>query len=71
MLWLLEDINAEDWYIEMSRNPENLADEILEKFTNIHERNPRETYERLIFQQEKLWGITERNMNFLLEFLSV
>ena len=70
MLWFLEDIDASDWYVEMSDDPANLCDKILDRFEYIHVKNPGETHERLISQQKKLWDITQSNMEFLRGILS-
>lgn len=70
MLWFLEDIDASDWYVEMSSDPAGLCDKILDRFEYIHEQNPGVTRERLITQQKKLWDITQSNMEFLRGILS-
>ncbi len=70
MLWFLEDIDAPDWYVEMSSDPAGLCDKILDRFEYIHEKNPGETRERLITQQKKLWDVTQSNMEFLRGILS-
>lgn len=65
MRWFLEDIEAEDWYIEMSENPEQLSRVILEKFIRIHEKDSAVTKKRLMEQQEKLYRITCRNLEII------
>ena len=65
MRWFLEDIDAVDWYIELTENIENLTDLIISRFYDIHEKNKKLTHERLITQQNKLWEITKNNMQFI------
>lgn len=60
--WFLEDIDAMDWYIEITEQPENLAKRIVEKFIEIHETNGDETNERLLETQKRLWQITCYNL---------
>ena len=62
MLWFLEDIEASDWYVDLTANVDNLSEAIVNKFTYIHEENHEETRARLIIQQDKLWSITQDNM---------
>lgn len=63
--WFLEDIEAPDWYIELNSDPRNIADLMLHKFEEIHENNRDITREHLIFQQDKLWSITTRNIEII------
>ena len=62
MKWYLEDINALDWYIDVKSNPNTLCEQIVDKFTEIHELNGVETNKRLIEAQKHLWEITCNNM---------
>lgn len=62
MKWFLEDIEALDWYIELTSNPEKLSSLILEKFSEVFEENFTYTKKRLLEQQEKLWKITNDNL---------
>lgn len=62
MRWFLEDIDAEDWYIDLSEDIENLSERITKKFTEIHEENAEDTNMRLLKAQQKLWEITSKNM---------
>lgn len=61
MRWFLEDIEALDWYIELSENSEGLSKLILEKFTRIHEEEGAITTQRLLEAQDKLYKITMDN----------
>lgn len=61
--WFLEDINALDWYIDINEKPENLCEQIIEKFMEIHEKNGLQTTERLLAEQDRLYSITEENMH--------
>ncbi len=62
MRWFLEDIGAEDWYVELTKDVPSLVDQIVEKFTVIHERRGAETTQRIMEAQDKLLKITEVNM---------
>lgn len=61
--WFLEDIDALDWYIDITDEPEKLSEKIMEKFTEIHEVHGEETDRRLYEAQGRLWEITCRNMD--------
>lgn len=61
--WFLEDINALDWYIDITDEPERLSERIVERFTEIHEVNGEDTNRRLHEAQDRLWEITRRNMD--------
>ena len=60
--WFLEDINAVDWFIDITKEPTHLAEFIVAKFIEIHEKKGKETNLRLIDAQKRLWEITCRNM---------
>ena len=60
--WFLEDIDALDWFIDITEEPERLSERIVNKFIEIHEKNGKETNTRLIEAQKNLWEITCRNM---------
>lgn len=59
--WFLEDINAADWYIELTEDPEHLSEKIVETFIRIHETDAEKTRKRLLSAQNELWDITVRN----------
>lgn len=59
--WFLEDIGAEDWYIELRENPDQLKETIVRTFLRVHETESARTRERLLAAQEQLWEITRRN----------
>ena len=61
MKWFLEDIDATDWGIELNEDIDNLSERILNKFEVIHERNRKDTIERLNNAQQELMTITEAN----------
>ncbi len=69
MKWFLEDINASDWYIDITNSPETLCDRIIEKFHEIHEVNGELTEKRLLDAQEKLYKITQENMQIIRSIL--
>ena len=60
--WFLEDIDAMDWNIDLTADPEHLGDEILRKFIRIHEEQAEETTRRLLNTQAEMWRITRENM---------
>lgn len=62
MRWFLEDIDAPDWYIELTGDPLGLSTQIVEKFREIHEQNGKTTTSRIVAAQEKLLQITGENM---------
>lgn len=62
MRWFLEDIDALDWYIELTDDVNNLSKNIADKFVEIHEKNEIETNRRILEAQQKLWRITCDNM---------
>ncbi len=62
MKWFLEDIQATDWYVELTADVDHLAQRIVAKFEQVYERNPMETWDRLLSQQERLWQITKKNL---------
>lgn len=61
MRWFLEDIDAEDWYIELRENPDQLKETIVRTFIRVHETESDRTRERLLAAQEQLWEITRQN----------
>ena len=63
MKWFLQDINAEDWYIELREEPETIAKRIIELFNNIHDKET--TKNRLISAQNILWKKTLYNASII------
>ena len=63
MRWFLEDIGAEDWYVELTKDIPSLADQILEKFAVIHEQQGEKTMRHIQKAQERLLQITNENMH--------
>lgn len=61
MRWFLEDIDALDWYIELTKAPISLKKEIVEKFLLVHEKESEKTKNRLLEAQDKLWSISVEN----------
>ena len=70
MKYFLEDIDATDWYIELTEDPRNLCQRIFEKFIQIHEIDSQKTKNRLIEQQEKLYQITLNNFEIINKILN-
>lgn len=63
MRWFLEDIGAEDWYVELTHDIPTLADRIIDKFEKIHERKGEETTLHIRKAQDELLQITNENMH--------
>lgn len=61
MRWFLEDIDALDWYIELTASNEALSELIARKFTIIHEEESAKTTQRILDAQDKLYEITMNN----------
>lgn len=68
--WFLEDIHALDWFIDVNEQPEQLANQIINKFEEIHEINGEETDIRLHSAQEDLYRITMENMTQIKRILT-
>lgn len=62
MRWFLEDIGAEDWYVELTGDTSGLSSRIEEKFYKIHECDGKETTRRIVEGQERLMQVTNDNM---------
>lgn len=62
MRWFLEDIDAPEWYVELTEDIPTLSDRIVSKFEEIHERKGKETTLRILQAQEMLFQITKDNM---------
>lgn len=68
--WFLEDIGAEDWYVELTQDIPTLADRIIDKFIDIHEVHGKETMERLLSAQQRLYDITMENMESIRDIMA-
>lgn len=62
MRWFLEDIDALDWYVDLTHDTDRICEKIIQIFEEIHEKENLYTRQRLINSQEKLWEITQNNM---------
>lgn len=62
MKWFLEDIDALDWYVELTEDVDNVAKRIVDRFEYVHERDNETTRKRLLEQQQRLWNITINNL---------
>lgn len=62
MKWFLEDIDAPDWYVELTKNINILDDTIINTFKTVHIDNNEKTNKRLIEAQDRLWSITKDNL---------
>lgn len=70
MRWFLEDIDALDWYVELSVDNEDLSELIVQKFTRIHEEEGARTTRRLLEEQDKLYEITMHNFDAIDSIIS-
>lgn len=71
MKWFLEDINALDWYIELSGAGAGLSNQIVELFEKIHVQEADITTKRLLDAQEKLYSITQNNFKTISRTLNL
>lgn len=62
MKWFLMDIDSENWYIDLTVDTGNIANRIVDLFTEIHENDREHTKKRLAEEQSKLWNITQKNI---------
>lgn len=62
MKWFLEDIDAEDWYVDLNEDLNTLSNRIVTIFRKNMIENLVITETRLLAAQEKLWEITQANM---------
>ena len=60
--WFLEDIGAEDWYVDIAKDCHSIESRILEVFERMHEKERDETRIRLKDAQEHLWNVTLENL---------
>lgn len=70
MKWFLEDINAPEWYIELTNDIESLDLRIADTFREVHITNHDETNKRLLAAQDRLWNITQKNLEVIKEITS-
>lgn len=70
MLWFLQDLEAEDWYIELqNRNADDLYDEILNKSLFLLGEGHENTVQRLINTQNSIFDLTQKNIGKISSFL--
>ena len=65
MKWFLEDIDAEDWCVNVSDDLGNIKNAILQKFMTINIIASQSVDDKIISQKEKLWEITLKNNRVL------
>ena len=63
--WFLEDINALDWMIDLSKEKEQLSDKIVDKFIEIHEKNGTTTSKRIEEAQKHIYKVTFNNLSII------
>lgn len=69
MRWFLEDIDAEEWYVELTHDIPSLSDRIVGKFEEIHEHRKKETTQHIMQAQDRLLKITKDNMGKIKDFM--
>ncbi|MCD7789966.1 MAG: polysaccharide pyruvyl transferase family protein [Bacteroides thetaiotaomicron] len=69
MRWFLEDIDAVDWYIDLTEHSELLDQIIFERFKKICVEEKELTERRLLEAQDKLWELSINNMNEIMKKL--
>ncbi|MCC8172995.1 MAG: polysaccharide pyruvyl transferase family protein [Odoribacter sp.] len=67
--WFLDDINAEDWAIDILDQPEQLCQEIVDTFIDIHEKHGDVTTKRLLEAQNELYETTCQNLHIIAKAL--
>ena len=65
MKWFLEDLNAQDWYVDLVKDVSSLKTRIVDTFTSVHETNREDTKSRIISAQDRLWDITMNNLSIM------
>lgn len=71
MKWFLEDINAEDWYIELTEDPSSLKERIIDKFSTIHEKQNIESDERINDAKNFLYEETKKNFEIINKVITI
>lgn len=71
MRWFLQDICADDWYVELQDSIFTIKDRIIDIFIKNHEIDYEKTNRRLLDQQNKLWKITKNNIRKIAYELSL
>ena len=61
MRWFLEDINATEWGVDLTKNIDGISDAIVNLFVDINEKNTNNTDIKLRHAQERLWNISCQN----------
>lgn len=67
MRWFLEDIDAVDWYIDLTDHSELLDQIIFERFKKVCVDEKELTQRRLVEAQDRLWKLSIRNMKEIRE----
>ena len=65
MRWFLDDIEANNWYVDISDDITTISDRILSTFCNIHMTEHETTKKRLLDEQENMWNITMNNLRII------
>lgn len=61
MRWFLEDIDATEWEVNLTKNIDRISDSITKLFVDINEKNNNNTDIKLKHAQERLWNISCQN----------
>ena len=70
MRWFLDDIDAQDWYIDLRVDTDSLEETIVKKFIDINIVNADITTQRIMDAQKQLFDITKANMQTISSILS-
>lgn len=71
MKWFLDDIDAEDWYVELTEDVPHLSDRIIETFEKVHEKNENLTTKRLLEAQQRMYDVTRQNLMLISKHIVV
>jgi polysaccharide pyruvyl transferase WcaK-like protein len=63
--FFLEDIQATDWYDDITQEPHKLSERLLDKFFQINEQDSKRTDALLLTEQEKLYTVTKANLELI------
>lgn len=63
--FFLDDIEANDWFINIREDIANLRNTIIDRFETVAEKEKSKTEERLLFQQKKLYTQTQQNFEII------
>ena len=65
MRWFLDDIDAADWFVDLSADPAGISERVLEIFDRVYDKERGVTERRLIEAQDRLFDTTVRNLEII------